>query len=89
MDLELKEEFANATARSRPYPANLADAEEIERQVQEGIESNIFEEYKGEGNPKHCSPCYLVDKPGSKARRLVVVYCKVNKMTKTTPEPCP
>ena len=89
MDLELKEEFANATARSRPYPANLADAEEIERQVQEGIESNILEEYKGEGYPKHCSPCYLVDKPGSKARRLVVVYCKVNKMTKNHPGTLP
>ena len=89
MDLELKDEFANSTARSKPYPANLADAEEIERQVQEGIDGGILEEYTGGDYPKQCSPCYLVDKPGSKARRLVVVYCKVNKMTKNHPGTLP
>ena len=32
--------------------------------------------------PKHCSPCFLVDKPRSNAKRLVVHYGKLNKLTK-------
>ena len=32
--------------------------------------------------PHHCSPCFLVDKPGSNAKRLVVHYGKLNKLTK-------
>ena len=31
--------------------------------------------------PRHCSPCFLVAKPGSTAMRLVVGYSEVNKKT--------
>ena len=82
LDLELKEEHLSSSVRSKPYPANQSDALEIERQVREAVENGLMSEYTGAEYPKHCSPCYLVDKPGSKARRLVVVYCKLNRMTK-------
>ena len=32
-------------------------------------------------NSKHCSPCFLVAKPGSTAKRLVVDYEELNKKT--------
>ena len=89
LDLELKPEFASSVIKSKPYPATHADSEEIERQVQEGVNSGLIAEYTGGEYPKHCSPCYLVDKPGSNARRLVVVYCKTNKMTKNHPGSMP
>ena len=31
--------------------------------------------------PKHCSPCFLVAKPGSRAKRLVVDYGELKKKT--------
>ena len=34
-----------------------------------------------ETTPKHCSPCFLVAKPGSAAKRLVVDYRELNKKT--------
>ena len=38
-----------------------------------------MEEYKKGDYPHHCSPCFLVAKPGSTALRLVVDYGEVNK----------
>ena len=38
--------------------------------------------YKKTDYPKHCSPCILVAKPGSTAKRLVVDYKKVNQKKK-------
>ena len=38
-------------------------------------------EYKDGDYPQHCSPCFLVAKPGSTAKRLVVDYGELNKKT--------
>ena len=40
-----------------------------------------MKEYKNGDYPHHCSPCFLVAKPGSIALRLVVDYGEVNKKT--------
>ena len=63
-------------------PASPQDEiDEIERQIQECIDAGIVEEYKHGDYPRHCSPCFLVAKPGSTAMRLVVDYGKINKKT--------
>ena len=67
--------------RRRPYPAPQEQVEEIERQIQECIDAGLVEEYKQGDYPHHCSPCFLVAKPGSTALRLVVDYGEVNKKT--------
>ena len=43
--------------------------------------AGLVEEYKHGDYPRHCSPCFLVAKPGSTAMRLVVDYGEVNKKT--------
>ena len=78
LDLELKEEHAKDRIRSKPYPCSKADMDEIMRQVLECVEAALIEEYKEGDYPKHCSPCFLVAKPGSTAKRLVVDYQKLN-----------
>ena len=52
------------------------------RQVLELVEAGMCEAYKDTEIPEHCSPCFLVAKPGSTAKRLVVNYRKQNKMIK-------
>ena len=84
MDLKLKPEFEKTRVRRRPYPAPQEQVEEIERQIQECIDAGLDEEYKHGDYPHHCSPCFLVAKPGSTALRLVVDYGEVNKKP---PEP--
>ena len=79
MDLKLKPEFEKSRVRRRPYPAPQEQVEEIERQIQEGIDAGLVEEYKKGDYPHHCSPCFVVAKPGSTALRLVVDYGEVNK----------
>ena len=81
MDLKLKPEFVGHKIRRRPYPAAKEQADEIERQIQECIEAGLVLEYKDGDYPKHCSPCFLVAKPGSNARRLVLDYGELNKKT--------
>ena len=81
MDLKLKPEFEKTRVRRRPYPAPQEQVEEIERQIQECIDAGLVEEYKQGDYPHHCSPCFLVAKPGSTALRLVVDYGEVNKKT--------
>ena len=81
MDLNLKPEFEKTRVRRRPYPAPQEQVEEIERQIQECIDAGLVEEYKKADYPHHCSPCFLVAKPGSTALRLVVDYGEVNKKT--------
>ena len=65
--------------RRFPYPAPQEQVEEIERQIQECIDAGLMEEYKKADYPHHCSPCFLVAKPGSTALQLVVDYGEVNK----------
>ena len=55
---------------------------EIMRQITECIAANLAEKYEQAEYPKQCSPCFLVEKPGSTAKRLVVHYGKLNKLTK-------
>ena len=52
------------------------------RQVLELVEARMCEAYKDTEIPEHCLPCFLVAKPGSTAKRLVVDYPKLNKMIK-------
>ena len=55
---------------------------EITRQIKECVEAGLVYEYKKTDYPKHCSPCFLVAKAGSTAKRLVVDYKKVNQKKK-------
>ena len=79
MHLKLKPEFVGHKIRSRPYPAPKEQADEIERQIQECIDAGLVLEYRDGDYPQHCSPCFLVAKPGSTAKRLVVDYGELNK----------
>ena len=79
MDLKLKPEFENTRVRRRPYPAPQEQVEEIEHQIEECIDAGLVEEYKKGDYPHHCSPCFLVAKPGSTALRLVVDNGEVSK----------
>ena len=81
MNLKLKPEFEKTRVRRRPYPAPQAQVEEIERQIQECIDAGLVEEYKKGDYPHHCTPCFLIAKPGSTHLRLVVDYGEVNKKT--------
>ena len=81
MDLKLKPEFVGQKIRRRPYPASKEQADEKERQIQECIDAGLVLEYKDGDYPQHCSPCFLVSKPGSTAKRLVVGYGELNMKT--------
>ena len=72
MNPKLQPEFVGHMIRRRPYPAPKEQADEIERQIQECIDAGLVLEYKDGDYPQHCSPCFLVAKPGSTAKRLVV-----------------
>ena len=82
IDLELLDAHRNASLRSRPSPGNAEDTKKIMRQINECVASHLAEEYTKTDYLDHCSPCFLVDKPGSSANRLVVHYGKLNKLTK-------
>ena len=81
MDFKLKPEFEGSVVRRHPYPATQDQIHEIQRQIQKCIDAGLVEEYKHRDYPRHCSPCFLVAKPGSTAMRLVVDYAEVNKKT--------
>ena len=53
----------------------------MKRQIQECIDAGLVLEYKDGDYPQHCSPCSLVAKSGSTAKRLVVDYGELNKKT--------
>ena len=76
MDPKLKPEFEKMRVRRRPYLAPQEQVEELEHQMQECIDAGPMEEYKKGDYPHHCSPWFLVAKPGWTALRLV------NKKTK-------
>ena len=81
MHLKLKPDFMGHKIRRRPYPAPKEQADEIEREIQECIDAGLVPEYKYGDYPQHCSPCFLVAKPGSTAKWLVVDYGELNKKT--------
>ena len=82
IDPELKDEYAKDMIRSKLYPCSKGNMDEIMRQVPECVEAGLMEECKEGDYPKHCWPCFLVAKPGSTAKRLVVDYQKLNKKMK-------
>ena len=81
MGLKLKPEFVGDKIRRRPYPVPKEQADEIERQIQECIGASMILKYNDEDYPLDCSPCFMVAKPGSTAKRLVVDYGELNKKT--------
>ena len=81
MDPKLKPEFVGHKIRRRPYPAPKERGEEIERQIQECIDTGLVLEYRDGDYPQHCSPCFLVAKPRSTAKRLVSDYGELKKKT--------
>ena len=81
MDLKLKPEFEGFVVRRRQYPVPQDQIAEIECQIQECIDARLVEEYKHGDYPRHCSPFFLVAKPGSTAMRLVVHCGGLNKNT--------
>ena len=81
MDLKLKPEFVGHKIRRGPYKAPREQANEIERQIQECIAAGLVPEYKDGDYPQYSSPCFLVAKPGSTAKRLVLDYGELNKKT--------
>ena len=81
MDLKLKPEFPGPVVRRHPYPAPQDQIDKIERHNQECIDAGLVEQYKHGDYPRHCSPCFLVAKPGFTAMRLVIDYSEVTKKT--------
>ena len=81
MDLKRKPEFMGHKIRRRPYPGPKEQADEIERQIQKCINTRRVLEYRDGDYPQQCSPCFLLAKPGSTAKRLVVDYGELNKKT--------
>ena len=81
MDLKVKPEFEGPVVRRRPYRAPQDQIDEIERQIKECIDAGLLEDYNHRDYRRHCSPCFLVAKPGYTAMRLVVDYGAVNKKT--------
>ena len=81
MDLKLKPAFVDHKIRRRPYPAPKEQGNEIERQIQECIDAGLVLEYKDRQYPQHCIPCFLVAKPASTAKRLLVDYGELDKKT--------
>ena len=71
MDLKLIPEFVGHKIHRRPYQSPEEQADGIERQIQECIDAGLVLEYKDGDYPPHCSPCFLVAKLGSTAKRLV------------------
>ena len=81
MDLKPKPRYVGHKIRRRPYPAPKEQADEIQRQIQECMDAGPVLEYNNGDYTQHCSPCFLVAKPGSTAKRLVVDYRELNKKT--------
>ena len=75
--------------RRRPYPASQDQIHEIERQIQECIDAGPLEDHRHGDYPRHCSPCFLVAKPGSTAMCWVVDYGEVNKKTQSHSQSIP
>ena len=82
MDVKLKPEFEGSVVTRRPSLAPQDQIDEMERHIQECIDASLVEESTHGDYPRHCSPCFLVAKPGSTAMRLVVDYGGVNKKTR-------
>ena len=76
IDPKLKAEAEESVVRRRPYPAP-------QDQIRECRDAGLVEANKHGDYPRHCSPCFLVAKPGSTAMHLVVDYSQHNKKTQT------
>ena len=81
MDLKLKPGFVRHKIRTRPYPAPKEQADEMERQIQECIDTGLVLKYNDGRYHQKCSPCFLIAKPRSTPKRLVVDYRELNRKT--------
>ena len=72
MDPEVTDEHKNSTLRSRPIPLNKEEKKETMRKIYECCDAKLMSTYEGKDFLKHCSPCFLVAKPGSSAKTLVM-----------------
>ena len=79
MDFKLKLECVRHKIGQRPYPAPREQGDEIERKIQECIHAGLVLEYNDGGYAQVCCFCFLVAKPGSTAKRLVMDYGEQNK----------
>ena len=82
MDIEVKDKFKNSPLRSKCWPMPPADCEELDRQTDELVQSELVEPFPPGTYPKFCSPMFLVEKKDAKVRRMVGQYSKLNKRTK-------
>ena len=82
MDLELTNEYKNSSLKTRPIPAKQSDLKDIMRQIYECSDAKLMSKCEGTEYPKYCSACFLVGKPGSDPKRLVVIYSKFNERLK-------
>ena len=64
-----------------PIPLLKSRPTRFKRQIQECIDAGLVLDYRDGDYPQHCSPCFLVAKPGSTGKRLVVDYREMNKKT--------
>ena len=89
MDLKLKPEVEGSVVRRHRYPAPQEQIDKGERQIHECIDTGLVKEYKHRDYPRHCSPCFLVAKPGSTAMRVVLDYGEGRKKTQNHSDSIP
>ena len=85
MDLKLKPDFVGHKIHLSPHLAPKEQADRVGQQIQECIDLCLVLQYKDEDYCQHCSPCFLVAKPGSSAGRLVVDLESCTNRCRTTP----
>ena len=82
-DLELKDEHRGERIRGRCWPMSTVDEEQIQKQVDELVQSGFLEPYPKGKTPLHCSPTFLVEKKESATKRMVGHFKKVNAVCKS------
>ena len=81
IDLKLKLEFEGSAVTRHPYPTPQDQMDKIDHQIQDFIDAGLVRKYRPVDYPRHCTPYFLIAKPGSTALPLVVDYGEVNKKT--------
>ena len=82
--ISINKSFSSTKTSSRTPYSNSKQQEKQKHSAENTInfsDAGLVEEYKHGDYPHHCSPCFLVAKPGSTALRLVVDYGEVSKRT--------
>ena len=76
MDIEIPQCVQRHFQLARPT------VKKILRQITECIAADLAEKYEQAEYPKYCSPCFLVAKPGSNTKTLLVHNRKLNELHK-------